>query len=193
MGMGDGGWGMGMGSEQRFVDSSKLKRHFLIHTGEKHFVCPFQGCGKAFSLDFNRRSHMRTHTGEKYHTCPVTDCGKRFAHENKLRGHVHAAHPGKVETEGMAGKPFDCPFPACNKHYFHDYKLKMHLRKEHGEAGEAGGMGMGMEEEEGEEEEEVEEMALNEGEPFGWDSGEVGRKRRRGGGVEEVTDFESEQ
>lgn len=33
---------------QRFVDSSKLKRHFLIHTGEKHFICPFEGCGKVF-------------------------------------------------------------------------------------------------------------------------------------------------
>lgn len=161
-----------------------MKRHFLIHTGEKHFVCPFEGCGKAFSLDFNRRSHMRTHTGEKYHTCPVTDCGKRFAHENKLRGHIHAAHPGKVETEGMGDKPFDCPFPACNKHYFHDYKLKLHLRKEHEEAGEAEGVE--------EDESEVEELALNE-EPSGGDSGELGRKRRKGAGMEEATDAESEQ
>mgnify|MGYP002776780151 CR=1 FL=1 len=33
---------------QRFMDSSKLKRHFLIHTGERHFVCPVDGCGKVY-------------------------------------------------------------------------------------------------------------------------------------------------
>jgi uncharacterized Zn-finger protein len=31
---------------QKFLDSSKLKRHFLIHTGEKNFVCHHEGCGK---------------------------------------------------------------------------------------------------------------------------------------------------
>ena len=28
-----------------FKESAKLKRHFLVHTGEKPFPCTFEGCG----------------------------------------------------------------------------------------------------------------------------------------------------
>lgn len=31
---------------QKFLDSSKLKRHFLTHTGERDYVCPHEGCGR---------------------------------------------------------------------------------------------------------------------------------------------------
>ncbi|KAJ1621529.1 hypothetical protein T492DRAFT_601444, partial [Pavlovales sp. CCMP2436] len=80
-----------------FLDSSKLKRHSLTHTGERPFLCPYEGCGKRFSLDFNLRSHMRTHTGEKPYICSFPGCDKRFAQEYNLKTHTRG-HYDKKES-----------------------------------------------------------------------------------------------
>ncbi|KAL1773040.1 zinc finger protein 42 [Sigmodon hispidus] len=71
-----------------FVESSKLKRHFLVHTGDKPFQCTFEGCGKRFSLDFNLRTHIRIHTGEKPYVCPFDSCEKSFVQSNNLKIHI---------------------------------------------------------------------------------------------------------
>ncbi|XP_008068552.1 zinc finger protein 42 homolog [Carlito syrichta] len=71
-----------------FLESSKLKRHFLVHTGEKPFQCTFEGCGKRFSLDFNLRTHVRIHTGEKRFTCPFEGCDRRFVQSSNLKAHI---------------------------------------------------------------------------------------------------------
>ncbi|KAM5275896.1 zinc finger protein 42 homolog [Hipposideros larvatus] len=71
-----------------FHESSKLKRHFLIHTGERLYQCTFEGCGKRFSLDFNLRTHVRIHTGEKRFVCPFEGCHKRFVQSNNLKTHI---------------------------------------------------------------------------------------------------------
>ncbi|XP_050003153.1 zinc finger protein 42 homolog isoform X2 [Alexandromys fortis] len=71
-----------------FAESSKLKRHFLVHSGEKPFQCTFEGCGKRFSLDFNLRTHSRIHTGDKRFVCPFDGCSKGFIQSNNLKTHI---------------------------------------------------------------------------------------------------------
>lgn len=71
-----------------FSERSKLKRHFVVHTGDRPYLCTFEGCGKRFSLDFNLRTHVRIHTGEKRFVCHFEGCHKRFVQSNNLKAHL---------------------------------------------------------------------------------------------------------
>ncbi|CAL8338968.1 unnamed protein product [Lota lota] len=65
-----------------------MKRHIVVHTGVKQFVCKF--CNRSFNQPGHLKSHLRLHTGEKPYQCQ--HCDKSFNHNVSLKSHVTRYH-----------------------------------------------------------------------------------------------------
>ncbi|VDQ00461.1 unnamed protein product [Trichobilharzia regenti] len=67
-------------------------------SGEKPFVCEFEGCDRRFANSSDRKKHMHVHMNDKPYFCRFKGCDKSYTHPSSLRKHlrVHYLSPNEA-------------------------------------------------------------------------------------------------
>lgn len=85
-----------------FSTRTHLKRHMLVHTGQKPHCCKI--CGRRFARGECLRIHMRIHTVEKPYTCEV--CGRGFRQRGNMICHIRTHTGEKPHRCVICSRPF---------------------------------------------------------------------------------------
>uniref|UniRef100_UPI00358ECB43 E3 ubiquitin-protein ligase ZFP91-like isoform X2 n=1 Tax=Myxine glutinosa TaxID=7769 RepID=UPI00358ECB43 len=93
------------GCGKRFVLQRHLRKHLVLHSEERNFLCAT--CGASFKSKKNLLVHLRIHTGEKPLQCEL--CGYRCRQKASLNWHMkkHNVESNFAFACGLCGKRFE--------------------------------------------------------------------------------------
>lgn len=79
----------------KFINKLNLKCHLAIHKGERNWICPVEGCGKAFLLKNKLAQHSKSHSTECTFVCTL--CNSAFKCKQSLTSHLAKKHSNSKE------------------------------------------------------------------------------------------------
>ncbi|XP_063698975.1 zinc finger protein 626-like [Culicoides brevitarsis] len=103
--------------EKKFMTNAQLKKHRVIHTGEKPHSCDI--CGQRFSFRAGLKDHMATHAETRDFVCEI--CTNAFKNMKALRKHK-AVHEERN---------YECP--VCGQKFLENKTLRAHCSHSHPE------------------------------------------------------------
>lgn len=113
--------------KKMWISESRLNRHSVVHTGEKPFLCPHEGCGERLSQAGGRDRHYEAmHCQDRRFKCEYLGCDSAFSRNDNLQQHIRTH---------IRDRHYPCRDPHCDMTFVQPGHVTRQYRRRHSKEG----------------------------------------------------------